>query len=657
MHGYVTAMFNDIAYAYTKTRQLERDKTRLLHELTFRGLEVLAVELPSLCKHFDRCLGEELYTLSSLPLSRPGKKGVVIPALMQDLYLQIFTPEGLLRSEPPANVIVAIRQALKGLSKVKIACRKERIDAEVDNFHSIEASLPSPDLDWSADWDDVGDLGHLLSNVCLTGYEPRSGRHEKDDVYGSDGAWNIFHPRHHRPEALVQRVADIISTSLGDFFVEEAFTDGDTFTPKHGKGRVSNLRKGESKFSFLEWPSKLECVFPYDFYATHHLGLRSEVGEKSPGDIKSPSKLIAVPKSLKTPRLIASEPNQNMWIQQLLMKQVYTRVRENPFLSKCIDFSNQKHNASLALSSSRSGSHATIDLSSASDRFSLRFLERIFRKNPTFLMRFHASRTEVIENAINNSWEHLVLKKAFSQGNALTFPIQSIGYAIVCVAAILIDKNQSSTASNIKEAVSGIRVYGDDMIVPVDSFVTTVNLLEMFDFQVNLDKTFSKGKFRESCGVDAYDGVSVTPAYVKNIAQSPNHYSAVSTIEASNNLHKDGWWHLAAWQGSLVSHLKNGIPIMHVRDKVLGFCSYSGRTTSHLRKRYSSELHRPEVQVYKLVSKSKKKDHPLGTQHFLQWTVERPAKDLKWSSGVELSSSAVLRRGWVPDITETSSAC
>jgi len=57
-------------------------------------------------------------------------------------------------------------------------------------------------------------------------------------------------------------------------------------------------------------------------------------------------------------------------------------------------------------------------------------------------------------------------------------------------------------------------VYGDDIIVPSESYDMVSWALECFGFQVNPEKSFSTGPFRESCGTDAFAGTNVRPIFV-----------------------------------------------------------------------------------------------------------------------------------------------
>jgi hypothetical protein len=64
--------------------------------------------------------------------------------------------------------------------------------------------------------------------------------------------------------------------------------------------------------------------------------------------------------------------------------------------------------------------------------------------------------------------------------------------------------------------VQDVCIFGDDIIIPVDHVDRTIGLIEAVGFKVNSQKSYVKGPFRESCGVDCYSGVNVTPVRVKN---------------------------------------------------------------------------------------------------------------------------------------------
>lgn len=596
---YVVALFKDVRFAYTRESDWVRDQSRLIHETEAHGLRTLAIDLPSLAKHFYRCLDQGQYTPSNLVLSAQVSKRIQVPAFLRNLYLQVFDSEGKLRDKPSLDAISVIITITRTLSKAKFACSKKALRDEVKNFKSIEESLRNPTLNW------VGD--HILDEYDRSVLH----FHDLSDRQACDGLQLELLPSEQPDKVprrwadILQRVADRISSSLGDFHNESIRE-----LPKHGPGRVSNQRPGVSKYQFNEWPTKLDSVFPYDLYARTDFGLGSDRKRDRvrTHNAESPSKLIAVPKTMAGPRLIASEPNQHQWLQGLVANQIIQRYKSTP-LRECISFDNQEPNGLMALSASATGSHATVDLKSASDCLSCWTVERLFRANPTLLQRIAATRTRRISNCIDSTvFDQMVLRKCFTQGNALTFPVQSIAYAIVAIASVIIADEAQVTTSTVLDASKRVRVFGDDIVIPNNALVILEKILKALQLRVNLAKTFSKGKFRESCGVDAYDGHLVTPVFVKTVSLRPRHEQAMSTLDSVNNLFKAGMWNVSEWLRSTIRHLK--LPVVHVHDSIPAFQSFVGRDLSHLRKRWNKDLHKDEYFVHKLVSNNEEVDQP-----------------------------------------------
>jgi hypothetical protein len=102
-------------------------------------------------------------------------------------------------------------------------------------------------------------------------------------------------------------------------------------------------------------------------------------------------------------------------------------------------------------------------------------------------------------------------------GNGYTFELETlIFYALVRAVC-----GKEGTVS----------VYGDDLIYP-SRFVGPVReLLAFCGFETNVEKSFSTGNFRESCGGHYFKGHSVTPFY---ITQLPTTWSEI--IELHNNI-------------------------------------------------------------------------------------------------------------------------
>lgn len=105
------ALFEDAKYAFpTLGDEFEKDLVRLRNAVKQRGIYVYLVDLPALCKHFDRCLDNGEYKLSGLPLSKRYSNRVVIPKFLRGLYLLIFHSEGRLKENYDVQAIFFVRQ-------------------------------------------------------------------------------------------------------------------------------------------------------------------------------------------------------------------------------------------------------------------------------------------------------------------------------------------------------------------------------------------------------------------------------------------------------------------------------------------------------------------------------------------------------------------
>jgi hypothetical protein len=159
------------------------------------------------------------------------------------------------------------------------------------------------------------------------------------------------------------------------------------------------------------------------------------------------------------------------------------------------------------------------------------------------------------------------LAKFAGMGNALTFPVQSICFAVVCIASILDQWGLKPTQERVKRAARQIRVFGDDIIINSDYAHQAVAWLENVGLKININKSFLEGNFRESCGVDAYKGVDVTPLYVRtrpdDMSTEPN---AIGGLVATSNL---------AWMRGLYSFATT------LKDEVEGRLGYVLPLVSH----------------------------------------------------------------------------
>jgi hypothetical protein len=206
--------------------------------------------------------------------------------------------------------------------------------------------------------------------------------------------------------------------------------------------------------------------------------------------------LFTVPKSATIDRCACKEPDVNMFLQHAAgaaLTKLLLRVG--------IDLSDQSRNRNLAREGSIKGSHATIDLSSASDTLCT---ELVFQLLPapwfSYLESLRCARTYIPFEG----YEFWHQNEMFSSmGNAFTFPLETLVFYALAKATCYL----TGTSGRIL-------VYGDDIVVPSGCAREVCDVLSFVGFTPNGDKTFITGNFRESCGGHYVGGKDVTPFYV-----------------------------------------------------------------------------------------------------------------------------------------------
>ena len=641
----ISDIFMDIKYAYRGwEKDRIRDRDRIISQLGRHGLRVIYDYLPSIAKHFDKCLDQGYILPYTGFLGRTKKKvcGGVGPIFLGRLYQYIFDNDAKLRSDACIDAIASIRQVLLGFKKLYGECTDEATESAVNEFVDIERDMRVASHSWN------GDATDICWNKGISFLDPSSSR---------DGRGRFTRkPSQVLRESLgtLHNVCDAISSLLGDFHTESARE-----RPKHGPGAVSNLPISQWKYYFHSWSARLEATFPYITYASANEALVLCDNNALSG-ISYDSRLISVPKTLKSPRLIAAEPVENQWIQQLILSQISERIRNTP-ISSAIQFNSQEKNQILAKKGSVTGDISTVDLSSASDRLSCWTVERMFRRNTSLLDRLYASRTQCISMHDFNKGR-LTLKKFATMGSACIFPIQTVAYTMMAVACVL--GRKKVTIKSIREAAKQVQVFGDDIVIPTKDLDNFVEMLTFFGLKVNVNKTFSKGNFRESCGVDAFRGHDVSPVYIKHLPTERLPFSLVNSIvETSNNLHKAGYWRLANRYQHCAAPFRRQLRVVANGSGVFGLMSFVGAFVSRdtNRIRWNKDLQRAEVQVLRFSAKNL----DIQTQHpaqLLDWFLYKeksnqvptdgfnhsPSSYTRTGMRARLQESSTLRKGWEP---------
>lgn len=644
--GLYASLLKDVeAYYPRDSIEWRRDSSRLLFIMEHQGSKFFTIDLVLCGKHFDRCLSQGSFSPSNLSNQRQ-RRGAVIPRLFGGLLLKVFHENGTIRSDVDMTAVSLSRQLYYAAKKVRHNCDPKATFQVVKEFFDVEADCRHPSLDWGGDTLDspTSPRNHLRDSLDGGMLEKYGQRQLALEDSRSSVAPELSDPL---TLDVVQRLADIISCDIGDLTYDEV-------RPKHGPGAVSDSKGSRSKYSFPHWPKKLELSFPSIEFALPNASFFDEAMERGVLGLsvhEPPSKLIVVPKTQKAPRLIASEPTCHQWIQQALRSFLVEKI-EKSILGNSVRFNDQTFSQKGALAASARGHGCTIDLSSASDRLSCWTVERFFRSNLGLLRAFHACRTRWVLNSIDKKLpKYLVLRKFAPMGSALTFPVQSMVYAITSIACTMFVRHGKKLLSMstrqfrlcAERCARSTIVFGDDIIVPEGSYSLVYEVLSYLGLKVNVDKTFVGGNFYESCGVDAYKGVNVTPTYFLELPVESKPSTIASAIDGSNNFHKGGLWHTAAWLAStLPERVLRTLPIVSVVDGPVGLSSYCGLSLSHLKEKWNENLQQYEY-LCAVLKNSAKRYQADGIYSLLQYFTEAPNPTICWVSG-EASRSHVTYR-------------
>lgn len=208
------------------------------------------------------------------------------------------------------------------------------------------------------------------------------------------------------------------------------------------------------------------------------------------------NKIVFVPKTAKTHRVIAIEPTLNTFLQKgtdLLLREKLMRIG--------INLKDQSINQEMARNGSildDEESFVTIDLSSASDSISMGLCRHLLP--PVWFDFLSQIRSPSYELSDSNKTYH----KFCSMGNGFCFPLETLLFVSICIA------NNCGTPGR------DFHVYGDDIIVRKKYAESVLKDLKYYGFTPNWDKTFINGPFRESCGADWYEGKDVRPYTLDN---------------------------------------------------------------------------------------------------------------------------------------------
>ena len=438
----------------------------VLHRYEHEGFSFLSVTLPKFSKAViagvangrlnDECCPASLITAFA------WRTWTRVPTFMEVQLRKLFSRNGTLRADYDPRALHVIRQFCEYFYKTATAFKAADLEAAEDKFVAVDASV-GKSVDNS--WVDVL-RKRLETHYHLT---------ESFDAIIAEN----------KPRLTSGSFAGTVAGMCGNvhYAVYKRSQLGLSVYPHSASGAVGAI-KPRRRTTFREW------LIPYIGRKPRQLGSR-------------PCEVLFVPKDSRGPRTIAKEPLHTLKWQMSYFDYLSTKLEK--VTRKRVLFYDQSIHRELARLGSIDGSWATMDLKDASDRVSVSVVRHLFRNLP--IRKFLDFRSSV---ARLPSSHEIILNKLSGMGSGLTFPTMALLIHLTVCESI-----SQWARIPFDRCMKLVYVYGDDLIVPSKYAFLVDEALSRVGLELNREKSFAKGPFRESCGADFLKGVYVTPVRLK----------------------------------------------------------------------------------------------------------------------------------------------
>nr|QDH88665.1 MAG: RNA-dependent RNA polymerase [Leviviridae sp.] len=305
------------------TRDINTVTSRIEHE----GLSFLTITLPDFGKSIQKWIDQGQVGIHSA--FRKDSRGR-LPRFLGGFFNRVFDRDsGSLLDEPCVASIHALRQLTLMFGKMELECSPARKASAIRNYIECEQEVRLFDGELTqGDLNEFTRMSSMLFGSIFAGMDR--------DVY-------------------YQRIV-----------------------PKHGPGSTADKLGGNAKFNQSVWTERLEPVFPAGEHLLPNWRYYRQldgVDFLEPG-AEVPVRVTLVPKTLKTPRVIAMEPTCMQYMQQGVLRSFLEWYGKDKLIPDLIGFDDQVPNQDLARQGSIDHRTATLDLSDASDRVSNQLVPR-----------------------------------------------------------------------------------------------------------------------------------------------------------------------------------------------------------------------------------------------------------------------------------------
>jgi len=507
--GMLVQLLRDIGFRcdLLGSSSLEMDISTVRRRAATEGIGFFTKTLPQLGK----CLDQALSSCIPLPTDHAFKlsaRSPQLPVFLGSLWKRIFDDSGMVAisgQEAQIEAVRAVRQVCFLFYKLELPYEPE-VEAKVlRNFVDIDACLPLVD---------------------------------------------------DNPIISLETTRALESARMAIWYVLKDYSPLSA-VPRHGPGAVATGEKPWEKYNFSRYYPKLDKEWSYsDYFFACYGHLCDDLHRLEAMDtIHTPeAKVALVPKDSRGPRIISMEPLELQWIQQGVMRDLYS-LMERPSSPTCgyVNFTNQEVNRRLALENSFDGPMVTMDLKDASDRVSSWLAKKLLPRH--VFEKLDACRSEVTRLPDGSCIE---LRKFAPMGSGICFPIEALIFWALAVGTLKRIRRQRDMLT-----LPPVYVYGDDIVVHGDSYESIKQTYTDCFLAVNESKCCTGRFFRESCGMDAFKFSDVTPTRVKTLMSAlPSPAACLSLVGYVNNLRGKGYTLTADYlQNAITDKIPFPVPV------------------------------------------------------------------------------------------------
>lgn len=525
----LTAFITDVGNQFQMS---SRGRTSLVNwlvsRLTNEGMAFVTKTLPKIGKHFDACLREGRYTPCSY--LRKCKHGN-LPVQFSGLFGAIFNSDGTMLGEPDMDAMRLIRQICFWFYKLETEFTDEQLALSYENFKKTEGEA-------------IEEVPHAMHGVLY---------------YAQELVKEIF----------------------------QGFNPHD-ITPRPGPGQTACRTPREKRYEPAVLYPRANVQYPYSRYfycGWRHLRDRRTDLYSLPVKLEPVSMLLGVPKDSRGPRIICEEPAEMMWLQQGLGRAMVSHIESHTLSRGHVNFTDQTINGQLALEASVDGRKATLDAKEASDRVWRCVVELLYHDVPHVRDALLSLSTRIIRMPDGST---IRTKKFAPMGSALCFPVMAMSFYALIYGSLQARDPQRSK----RDILSSIYIYGDDIIINTDDVADVLQDLPQFGLKFNTEKSYFTGYFRESCGVDAYLGVNVTPVKFKSVRVDRSGSSLKKWCDHHYALFNRGLWNVARVVERRIEEIMK-LPRVSSNSQCIGYKLWDGQSPplgQKLKGRYSSRF-------------------------------------------------------------------